>query len=62
MAFQLAAIEPTSVPINMLNRPGTKFGDRDFMDPWEAVKWIAIFRLILPDALFASVGPDREPR
>src|SRR4029079_5029217 len=30
MAFQLARINPTSVPINMLNpRPGTKFGDRD---------------------------------
>jgi biotin synthase len=57
MAFQLARINPTSVPINMLNpRPGTKFGDRDYMDPWEAVKWIAIFRLILPDALFRLCG------
>ncbi len=57
MAFELADINPTSVPINMLNpRPGTKFGDRDFMDPWEAVKWIAIFRLILPDALFRLCG------
>jgi biotin synthase len=57
MAFELAAIGPTSVPINMLNpRPGTKFGDREFMDPWEAVKWIAIFRLILPEALFRLCG------
>jgi biotin synthase len=57
MAFQLAKIEPTSVPINLLNpRPGTKFGDREFMDPWEAVKWIAIFRLILPGALFRLCG------
>ncbi len=57
MAFQLAEIDPTSVPINMLNpRPGTKFGDREFMDPWEAVKWIAIFRLILPEALFRLCG------
>ena len=57
MAFELAAIDPTSVPINMLNpRPGTKFGDRDYMDPWEAVKWIAIFRLILPEALFRLCG------
>jgi biotin synthase len=57
MAFQLAEINPTSVPINMLNpRPGTKFGDREFMDPWEAVKWIAIFRLILPEALFRLCG------
>ncbi len=57
MAFQLAKINPTSVPINLLNpRPGTKFGDREYMDPWEAVKWIAIFRLILPEALFRLCG------
>ena len=57
MAFELAAIDPTSVPINLLNpRPGTKFGDREYMDPWEAVKWIAIFRLILPEALFRLCG------
>jgi biotin synthase len=57
MAFELAAINPTSVPINLLNpRPGTKFGDRDPIDPWEAVKWIAIFRLILPEALFRLCG------
>ena len=57
MAFELAKIDPTSVPINLLNpRPGTKFGDRDYMDPWEAVKWIAIFRLILPAALFRLCG------
>src|SRR5215472_5014164 len=57
MAFELAAISPTSVPINLLNpRPGTKFGARELIDPWEAVKWIAIFRLILPDALFRLCG------
>ena len=57
MAFELAEINPTSVPINLLNpRPGTKFGDREYMDPLEAVKWIAIFRLVLPDALFRLCG------
>ncbi len=57
MAFELAELDPTSVPINLLNpRRGTKFGDRELMDPWEAVKWIAIFRLILPDALFRLCG------
>jgi biotin synthase len=57
MAFELAAINPTSVPINLLNpRPGTKFGDREPIDPWEAVKWIAIFRLIMPAALFRLCG------
>ncbi len=57
MAFQLAEINPTSVPINLLiPNPGTKFGDRETMDPWEAVKWIAIFRLILPEALLRLCG------
>ncbi|MGH2955156.1 MAG: biotin synthase BioB [Solirubrobacterales bacterium] len=57
MAFELADVNPTSVPINLLNpRPGTKFGDRETMDPWEVVKWVAIFRLILPDALFRLCG------
>jgi biotin synthase len=57
MAFELAEIDPVSVPVNLLNpRPGTKFGDRQPMDPWEVVKWIAIFRLILPGALFRLCG------
>jgi biotin synthase len=57
MAFELSAINPTSVPINLLiPKQGTKFGDREVMDPWEAVKWIAIFRLIIPGALFRLCG------
>jgi biotin synthase len=57
MAFELAEIDPTSVPINLLNpRAGTKFGERELMDPWEVVKWVAIFRLILPGALFRLCG------
>ncbi len=57
MAFQLAEINPASLPINILNpRPGTKFGDRELMDPWEVVKWVAIFRLVLPEALFRLCG------
>jgi len=57
MAFELAEINPTSVPINLLiPKAGTKFGEREVMDPWEAVKWIAIFRLIIPGALFRLCG------
>jgi biotin synthase len=57
MAFELAEVNPTSVPINLLNpRPGTKFGDRKLMEPWDVVKWVAIFRLIIPDALFRLCG------
>jgi biotin synthase len=61
MAFQLSDLDPTSVPINLLNpRPGTKFGDREKMDPLEAVKWVAIFRLIIPGALFRLCGGRNE--
>jgi biotin synthase len=57
MAFELSEINPDSVPINLLNpRSGTKFGDRGLMDPWEVVQWVAIFRLVLPDALFRLCG------
>src|SRR5262245_30618828 len=57
MAFELAALNPTSVPINLLiPKAGTKFGDREILDPWEAVKWVAIFRLVLPDALLRLCG------
>jgi biotin synthase len=57
MAFELAEIDPTSVPINLLiPKEGTKFGDRTVMEPLEVVKWIAIFRLILPGALFRLCG------
>lgn len=57
MAFELSEINPTSVPINLLiPKDGTKFGDRTTMDPWEVVQWIAIFRLIIPGALFRLCG------
>ncbi len=57
MAFELSELNPTSVPINLLNpRDGTKFGDRALMDAWEVVKWVAIFRLIIPGALFRLCG------
>src|SRR6476469_325313 len=57
MAFELTEINPTSVPINLLNpRSGTKFGERPLMDAWDVVKWVAIFRLIIPGALFRLCG------
>jgi biotin synthase len=57
MAFELSEINPTSVPINLLiPKEGTKFGDREVMDPWEVVQWIAIFRLVIPGALFRLCG------
>ena len=57
MAFELAEIDPTSVPINLLNpRAGHQVRRPRLMDPWEVVKWVAIFRLILPGALFRLCG------
>ena len=57
MAFELAEIDPTSVPINLLNpRTGPSSATATLMDPWDVVKWVAIFRLILPDALFRLCG------
>lgn len=57
MAFELSEINPTSVPINLLiPKKGTKFGEREVMEPMEVVKWIAIFRLIIPGALFRLCG------
>ena len=57
MAFELSELNPTSVPINLLNpREGTKFGDRSLMDAWEVVKWVAIFRLSSPAPCSASAA------
>src|SRR5258705_1722082 len=57
MAFELTELDPTSVPINLLNPPdGTKLGDRPLMHAWEVVKWSPVFRPILPGALFRLCG------
>jgi biotin synthase len=57
LAFELKALEPESVPINFLNpRPGTRLANVKPMDPWEAVKWLAIFRLVLPDTIIRLAG------
>ena len=57
MAFELSDLNPTSVPINLLNPArGDQFGERQLMDAWEVVKWVAIFRLIIPGALFRLCG------
>jgi biotin synthase len=56
-AFALKALDVDIVPINFLNpRPGTPLGDRLLMDPWEAIKTVAVFRLILPGKVFKLAG------
>ena len=54
---QLQELDPTEVPINFLNpRPGTPLGDRPVLGAWEAVRWIALFRLALPSVILRYAG------
>ena len=57
LLVQLQELEPTEVPLNFLNpRPGTPLGDRPILGPWEAVRWIALFRLALPSVILRYAG------
>lgn len=56
-AFQLAALEPHEVPMNFLNpRPGTPMADRELVEPAEAIRTIALFRLIMPPTTIRYAG------
>ncbi|MBJ7458745.1 MAG: biotin synthase BioB [Thermoleophilaceae bacterium] len=60
LAFELAELGPHDVPINFLNpRPGTPFGDYELMSPAEALRTIALLRLVLPQATI-RYGGGRE--
>lgn len=57
LAFEIRELDPSWVPINFLNpRPGTPFEGLPLVPPFEAVKTIAIFRLILPDKILMTAG------
>src|SRR4051794_20994691 len=54
---QLRAVGPAEVPINFLNpRPGTPLADRPLVDPLDAIRWIALFRLGLPEVILRYAG------
>ncbi|MCU0268301.1 MAG: biotin synthase BioB [Acidimicrobiales bacterium] len=54
---QLREVEPAEVPVNFLNpRPGTPLGDRPLVEPLEALRWIALFRLGLPSVILRYAG------
>jgi len=54
---ELRDVTPAEVPINFLNpRPGTPLGDRDLVPPLEALRWIALFRLALPEVILRYAG------
>jgi len=60
-AFELKDLELDSVPINFLNpRQGTPLYGRPYMEPLEAVKYLAIFRLIMPEPIIRIAGGRAE--
>lgn len=57
LALSLRELEVDSVPLNLLNpRSGTPLGDRPRLTVHEALKAIAIFRLILPQQILRYAG------
>jgi len=57
LAFELRELDPTWVPINFLNpRPGTPFAEFEMIPPFEAVRTISIYRLVLPDKILMIAG------
>ncbi len=56
-AGQLAELDPDEVPLNFFNpRPGTPFGELPAMEPGEALRAIAAFRLALPRTILRFAG------
>jgi biotin synthase len=57
LAAQLSELEPHEVPLNFLNpRPGTPFGDLPVMEPHDALRTIAAFRLAMPRTILRYAG------
>jgi biotin synthase len=57
LLLELRAVDPAEVPVNFLNpRPGTPLGTRPLMQPLEAIRWIALFRLALPGIILRYAG------
>ncbi len=53
----LRRVGPAEVPVNFLNpRPGTPLADRPLVEPLEAIRWIALFRLALPEVILRYAG------
>ncbi len=57
LLLELRELDPTEVPINFLNpRPGTPLAGRPNVGAWDAVRWIALFRLALPGVILRYAG------
>src|SRR5690554_473422 len=56
-AAQLAELDPHEVPLNFLNpRPGTPLAEQSVLDPKDALRAIAAFRLALPRTILRYAG------
>jgi biotin synthase len=56
-AIQLQELDPHEVPLNFLNpRPGTPLADQPVLDPKDALRAVAAFRLALPRTLLRYAG------
>ncbi|HEY7070311.1 MAG TPA: biotin synthase BioB [Acidimicrobiales bacterium] len=54
---QLRSVGPAEVPVNFLDpRPGTPLAGQPLMAALEAIRWIALFRLALPDVILRYAG------
>jgi biotin synthase len=54
---QLREVDPAEVPLNFLNpRPGTPLAENELVEPLEAIRWIALFRLALPEVILRYAG------
>lgn len=57
LAFELGCLGPEVVPLNFLNpRPGTRLGGMQPLHPLEALRYISLFRLILPESILLCAG------
>ena len=57
LAFDLKKLNAECVPINILNpRPGTPLGNVEPLTPMEVIKYIALYRLILPTSTIKIAG------
>jgi biotin synthase len=57
LAFVLRELGAHEIPCNFLNpRPGTPLGDTPLLRPLEALKCVAIFRLVNPDCVLRYSG------
>jgi biotin synthase len=57
LLLELRAVDPAEVPVNFLNpRPGTPLGAQALVAPLDAIRWIALFRLALPNVILRYAG------